>query len=48
MAAVFPGVHRGVCFRMDEGGTAMKTLFWILRHPLFAASWYVRGKPYSA
>lgn len=26
----------------------MKTLVWIVRHPLFAASWYLRGKPYSA
>lgn len=26
----------------------MKTLAWIVRHPLYAASWYLRGKPYSA
>lgn len=26
----------------------MKTLCWIVRHPLYAGSWYLRGKPYSA
>jgi hypothetical protein len=26
----------------------MKTLFWILRHPLYASSWYLTGRPYSA
>lgn len=26
----------------------MKTLFWIVRHPWYACSWYLRGKPYSA
>lgn len=27
---------------------AMRTIAWALRHPLYAGSWYFRGKPYSA
>ncbi len=26
----------------------MKTLAWIIRHPLYAACWYLTGKPYSS
>lgn len=25
----------------------MKTFVWILQHPIYAATWYVTGKPYS-
>lgn len=26
----------------------LKTMAWILRHPLYAASWYLRGAVWSA
>lgn len=26
----------------------MKHLFWILRHPVYAAHWHLTGEPYSA
>jgi len=26
----------------------MKTIAWIARHPLFAAHWYLTGRPWSA
>jgi hypothetical protein len=25
----------------------LKTLAWIIRHPIFAASWYLTGQPFS-